>query len=34
MNSAWMGLENAPEGTLKNKIHGWVDISIIFFQWS
>lgn len=22
MNSAWMGLENAPEGTLKNKIHG------------
>lgn len=24
MNKAWMGLEIAPQGSMKNKIHGFV----------
>ena len=42
MNKAWMGLEIAPEGSMKNKIHGFVKsqplfcvlIGLMFKLWS
>lgn len=33
MNNAWIGLEKAPQGTLKNKIHLWASFTPHSFFW-
>ena len=35
MNRAWVGLEKAPQGTVKNKIYKWAFIthSFVFWAW-
>lgn len=35
MNNAWIGLEKAPQGSMKNKIHGYFPkfFFYLFFFW-